>query len=316
MMVGGIDLGGTKIEACLFDASLKPVASRRIATPRSSYAELVDSVGAQYEWLRCEAAIADLALGVGIPGVTEASTGICLASNLVATGKPLRQDLSRRLGFAVPFENDCKCFALSEANGGAGEGYETVFGLILGTGCGGGVCHRGRLAQGNNGLPGEVGHIGIPLGAAASLKLPLLHCACGRDGCYETLISGPGMAALARHLTDMVVSAEGIAEQAEAGNEELRQVLDAWLQLVCELLRTIQVTVDPDCIVLGGGLSRIKGVESKLSGQFLAHQVQGVRSPAILIAKYGDSSGVRGAAMLAVPDGRCADVANERLRQA
>ncbi len=316
MMFGGIDLGGTKIEACLFDADLKPVRSRRIATPRSSYAELIDCLDAQYEWLRGEAAVADLALGVGIPGVTEASTGICLAANLVATGKPLREDLSRRLGFLVPFENDCKCFALSETNGGAGEGYETVFGLILGTGCGGGVCHKGRLVQGNNGLPGEVGHIGIPLSTAVSLKLPLLHCACGRDGCYETLISGPGMVALARHLAGIGVPAEQIAEQAEAGSAELRQVLDGWLELVCELLRTIQVTVDPDCIVLGGGLSRIKGVESKLSRQFLAHHVQGVRTPAILTAKYGDSSGVRGAAMLAVSRERRADVAGERLRQA
>ena len=300
MMFGGIDLGGTKIEACLFDADLRPVKSRRIATPRHSYAELLDCLDAQYEWLRGEAAAADLALGVGLPGLTEASTGICRASNLVAMGEPLRQDLSRRLGFAVPFENDCKCFALSEANGGAGEGYETVFGLILGTGCGGGVCHRGRLVHGNNGLPGEVGHIGIPLSTAVSLKLPLLRCACGRDGCYETLVSGPGMAALARHLTGVVVPTEEIAKRAEAGNQELQQVLEAWLQLVCELLRTIQVTIDPDCIALGGGLSRIKGVESKLSREFAAHKVQGLRSPVILSARHGDSSGARGAAMLAV----------------
>jgi predicted NBD/HSP70 family sugar kinase len=316
MMFGGIDLGGTKVEACLFDADLKPVRSRRVATPRSSYAELVDCLVGQYEWLRDAAAGADLALGVGLPGVTEAATGLCLAANLVAAGKPLRQDLSRRLGFAVPFENDCKCFAFSEANGGAGEGYGTVFGLILGTGCGGGVCRRGRLVLGRNGLPGEVGHIGIPLGTAVSLDLPLLHCACGRDGCYETLLSGPGMAALARHRTGRAVPAEAIAEQAEAGDADLQRVLDGWLHLACELLRTIQVTVDPDCIVLGGGLSRIKGLEAKLSRQFVVHQVQGLVSPAILPARYGDSSGVRGAAMLAVSRVRDVAGANDRIRQA
>ena len=145
---GGIDLGGTKIEACLFDSDLNALCRRRTSTPRDSFQALVDALVDQYGWLRAQADMPDLAVGVGIPGLVESGTGLALTSNLPSTGKPLRSGLSHRLGLAVPMENDCKCFALSEANGGAGEGFETVFGLILGTGCGGGVCHRGRLVRG------------------------------------------------------------------------------------------------------------------------------------------------------------------------
>jgi len=300
-MFGGIDLGGTKIEACLFSVDLEPITSRRIATPRSSYPELIDAIAAQYDWLRTAAAVRDLPLGVGVPGIVERPTGLSKAVNLVAYGKPLHDDLSRRLNFPVPVENDCRCFALSEANGGAGQTYETVFGLILGTGCGGGVCYKGKLVAGTNGVAGEVGHIALPMNAAPPVQLPLLRCACGRFGCYETLAAGPGMTALARELIGVEVDPEKIAAEAAAGNQGLQHVFDAWLDIVCELLRTIQLNTDPGCIVLGGGLSRIEGVAELLKDRFTSHSIEGVCGPAILAARYGDSSGVRGAAMLAAP---------------
>jgi predicted NBD/HSP70 family sugar kinase len=298
-MFGGIDLGGTKIEACLFDADLAPLSRRRVATPRQSFDDLLDAMVDQYEWLRAEAGASMLPVGVGIPGLIERSTGLSLTSNLPATNRPLYEELSRRLGFAVPVDNDCKCFALSEANGGAGEGYDTVFGLILGTGCGGGVCHRGELVQGHNGLPGEVGHFGIAMNAAPQATLPMRHCNCGRYGCYETLVSGPGLTALAKALTGQDLSPAQIAGGAAAGDRNLAEVLSVWADIVGELLRTIQGTVDPDCIVLGGGLSRIEGVAGLLLGRVQDHFIGGMRHPAIVVARHGDSSGVRGAAMLA-----------------
>ncbi len=303
-MFAGIDLGGTKIEACLFNADLDPVLSRRIATPATSYPELVDALIAQYEWL-CARAASDLGhrgtlpLGIGIPGVIDRQTGLSKTANLRADGMPLRDDLSRRLGFAVPIENDCKCFALSEANGGAGAGYTTVFGLILGTGCGGGVCHHGKLVTGRNGLPGEVGHVGFPAHHPALRALPALVCGCGRIGCFETLVSGPGLRALALHLTGRETSPENIATGASGGDSALRQVFDTWLDILSELVHMLQLTIDPDCIVLGGGLSRIDGIVGLLADRFNLHRLQGMEAPVLLTARFGDSSGARGAAMLA-----------------
>ncbi len=298
-MFGGIDLGGTKIEACLFDDTLARVTARRVPTPRYSYPDLLDALVDQYRWLCDVAGEAYLPFGIGIPGLIDPTTGLSLTSNLPAMGMPLRDELSRRLGFAVPVKNDCKCFALSEANGGAGAGFETVFGLILGTGCGGGVCYRGELVEGSSGLPGEVGHTGISISAAQGRSLPLLRCNCGRVGCYETLVSGPGMTALARSLLNVERQPEQIVAGALAGDPALEQVLQVWADLVCELLRTIQGTIDPDCVVLGGGLSQIRGIEARLSEFLSSHQITGARAPAIFVAAFGDSSGVRGAAMLA-----------------
>ena len=303
-MFGGIDLGGTKIEACLFDSELEPVLSRRIATPATSYTELVDAVIDQYHWLRARARTdlglrGALPLGIGIPGVIDRQSGLSKTANLPANEMPLRDDLTRRLGFAVPIENDCKCFALSEATGGAGAGYATVFGLILGTGCGGGVCHHGRLVTGRNGLPGEVGHIGLPAHHPALRALPALTCGCGRIGCFETLVSGPGMRALALHLTGTGTSPEEIAFGAAGGDPAMCLVFDTWLDVLCELVHTIQLTNDPDCIVLGGGLSRIAGIVGRLTDRFARHRLQGVEAPEFLAARFGDSSGVRGAAILA-----------------
>jgi predicted NBD/HSP70 family sugar kinase len=303
-MYGGIDLGGTKIEACLFDANLVPLKSRRIATPSTSYPALVDALVAQYNWLRTLACtdfahIGDLPFGIGIPGLIDPHSGLSRTANLPASGMPLRADLERRIGFSIPIENDCKCFALSEATGGAGAGFETLFGLILGTGCGGGICHQGRLVAGHNGLPGEVGHIGLPAYRKALRDVPALLCGCGRTGCFETVVSGPGMRALAHHLTGADISAERIVALASSGDDAMRRVYDTWLNVLCELLDVIQLTIDPDCIVLGGGLSRINGLAADLSHRFALRRLEGAEGPTILAAKFGDSSGVRGAAMLA-----------------
>jgi predicted NBD/HSP70 family sugar kinase len=297
-MFGGIDLGGTKIEAGLFNAEMEPIASRRVATPRS-YPALIDALALQYGWMLETAAVDQLPLGIGIPGQVDRESGLSLTANLPAHGKPLRSDLSRRLGFAITVENDCKCFALSEANGGAGAGYDTVFGLILGTGCGGGVCRNGRLVLGANDLPGEIGHVGVPARFVVAAGLPLLTCGCGRIGCYETLVSGPGLSALARIRTGATMRPDAIAAAAAGGDPAMQSVIELWLDLMSELLNLIQVAIDPNCIVLGGGLSRIAHLEEWLAARFPWCGMVAVGPPAIVTARYGDSSGVRGAAMLA-----------------
>jgi predicted NBD/HSP70 family sugar kinase/fructoselysine-6-P-deglycase FrlB-like protein len=294
---GAIDLGGTKIEACLFDARLETLERRRSATP-DSYPALLDALVEAAGWLRTQAGGA-LPVGVGLPGLIDPRTGVSLTANLAATGHTLAADLSARLGQEVPVGNDCKCFALSEANGGAGEGFSTVFGLILGTGIGGGVCRDGRLVMGYNGLPGEVGHIALPAQLIAAHGLPVLPCGCGRAGCYETLASGPGLERLARHLAGVEAAPARIAAGAAAGEADMAAVFAVWLDLLAELLHTVQLTVDPDCVVLGGGLSRIEGLPARLAEAFARRHLPGVRAPAIVAARHGDASGVRGAAMLA-----------------
>lgn len=294
---GAIDVGGSKIEAALFGEDLKPLHKRRIDTPAESYEALLAAIVEQADWLGGQTR--DLAaIGIGLPGLVDAETGLAFTANLPATGRRLGADLSARLGRKVPVENDCKCFALSEANGGAGAGFRTVFGLILGTGVGGGVCVAGRLARGLNGLPGEVGHFGLPAERLARYGLPLVACGCGRIGCYETYVSGPGLSRIAAHVTGRAATPGEVAGAA-AGDAGMRKVREIWLDLACELVHAVQLTIDPDCVVLGGGLSRMAGLADDLAAAFAAHKLPGVRSPAFRIAQHGDASGTRGAAILA-----------------
>lgn len=294
---GAIDVGGTKIEACLFNGKLEVLERRRLPTAKGSYDELLQALDGAVAWLD-DTAGTKVALGVGLPGLIDPATGLSMTSNLPATGHTLSADLSARIGRTIPVENDCKCFALSEANGGAGDGYRTVFGLIIGTGVGGGVCIDGKLVVGHNGLPGEVGHFGLPAELVRRHDLPILACGCGRTGCYETLLSGPGMARIARHLTGTEIDSATIVARAAAGDTAMRQVLDIWFEILGELIHTIQLTIDADCVVIGGGLSNIHGLTPTLSRTFARLMLPGVRQPAFATARFGDASGVRGAAML------------------
>lgn len=294
---GALDVGGTKIEARLFDNRLEVLDRQRFPTAKGSYDELLAAIGSAVTWLD-QTAGTKVALGVGLPGLIDPATGISMTSNVPATGHTLSADLSARIGRAIPVENDCKCFALSEANGGAGEGYRTVFGLILGTGVGGGVCVDGKLVVGHNGLPGEVGHFGLPAELVQRHGLPILACGCGRTGCYETLLSGPGMARIAKHVAGEDVDSATIVARAAAGDAAMTRVLDIWFDILAELVHTIQLTIDADCLVIGGGLSNIHDLAPTLSRTFALRMLPGVRQPAFATARFGDSSGVRGAAML------------------
>ena len=291
---GAIDVGGTKIEACLFDAALNPVKRRRTPTPVGDYESLVAAIIDSAKWLEEESG-GDLPIGLGLPGLVDPRTGISKTANIPASGRPLRADLMRRLGKQVPVENDCKLFALSEARSGAGARFQTVFGLVLGTGVGGGLCRNGRLASSLNGLAGEVGHIGLPTALVQRHGLPILRCGCGREGCYETLASGPGIVRLTEHMCGSLPG----APQKVFEDEEFSRARDVWFDIVAELLFTIQLTVDPDCVVLGGGLCHAPGIVERLTSTLAARLLGGARAPVIAVAQHGDASGVRGAAMLA-----------------
>lgn len=293
---GGMDVGGTKIESCLFDEQFRPLERRRIETACATYEELLDCIVGEARWLDARAGGA-VDLGVGLPGLVDHTTGRALTSNLPATGRPLREDLIARLGRSVAMANDCKCFALSEANGGAGEGAETTLGLILGTGVGGGVTRQGRLVLGHNDLPGELGHLGIPGRLVIEWGLPILPCGCGRAGCYETLVSGPGLVRLARRHGAPDRSPAEIARLAGTGDAAMAAALREWLTLLAELIHTAQCTIDMDCVVLGGGLSRIPDVAQMLSSAYRTLRIAG-RETRFAVARFGDASGTRGAAML------------------
>ena len=296
-LFGGMDVGGSKIETCLFDDRFRPLERRRVETACTTYEELLDRIVGEARWLDSRAGGA-VDLGIGLPGLVDHS-GRALTSNLPATGRPLRADLVAKLGRSVAMANDCKCFALSEAKGGAGEGCETTLGLILGTGVGGGVTHHGRLVLGHNDLPGELGHLGIPGWLAAESKLPLLPCGCGRIGCYETLVSGPGLARLAARHGGTGRSPAQIARLASEGDASMAAAMREWLSLLAELIHTAQCTIDMGCVVLGGGLSRIPEVAKMLAQVYGGRRICG-RETRFAVARFGDASGTRGAAMLLI----------------
>lgn len=297
-MFGGIDLGGTKIEACLHDADLNPLTRHRVPTP-PRYDDLIEAVLAQIAWLRQEAGRPDLPVGLGLPGLIDRRNGQFFAANVNVTGQRVADDLARHLGEPIPVENDCKCFVLSEAHGGAGQGARTVCGLIFGTGVAGGLCIDGTLHQGASGLTGEIGHIGLPATLVSEMRLPLMRCGCGRTGCYETLLAGPGLPHIAAALGLPAHDGAGLARALAQGAPEAEQILQGWARIAAELVHAVQLFADPDCLVLGGGLSKLPGLPDRLGDALEQVRLPIGGRPRILPARFGDSSGVRGAALLA-----------------
>lgn len=298
MTTYGVDVGGTKIEAKAFAADWTELRSRRVPTP-DTYDALLAAVSGMVDWLR-EGRRDPVRIGFGLPGYVDPATGESLTTNIDASGRGLRRDLAAIPGLDPVFENDCNCFALSEAVLGAGRDHRTVIGLILGTGVGGGIVTDGRLLAGKRGVVGEFGHIGIPATLSSRYSLPMVTCGCGRIGCYETLASGRGLPRLCEALTGKVAGGREIASLAAAGDVAMGRVLDVWTEIVAELISAIQCVADPDCIVLGGGLSGIAGIEDRLRHATAPILLPAISKPAILRAEGGDSSGTRGAALLTI----------------
>ena len=293
----GVDLGGTKTEALALDDAGRELRRVRIPTPQQDYPGTVRGIVSLVEDLERELGVRGT-VGVGIPGTIVAGTGLVKNANSTwLNGQPLQRDLSVALARDVRCANDANCFAISEATDGAAVGAEVVFGVILGTGCGGGVVVKGALLTGPNGLAGEWGHTALPW--ASGDEWPGPHCYCGRRGCLETWISGPAFERDFERVTGRSLRGAEIVAAADRGDREADQALVRLEDRIARGLSSVVDIIDPDVIVLGGGLSRIDrlysgGISSRLRDYGFGG---GIETP-IRRNLHGDSSGVRGAAWL------------------
>lgn len=289
----GVDFGGTKIEAAALDGRGEVVSRRRAANPRvygqslRVVRELVEAVEREAGGERVEQ------IGVGAPGSISPSSGVIRNANSTwLNGRALDRDLTAALERAVRVANDANCLALSEATDGAGQGERVVFGLILGTGVGGGLCVDGRLVEGRNGIAGEIGH--APLPWASTGEHPGPACWCGRRGCMETWLSGGAFAREygAGH------TAELVAAKLRAGDARAKLVFDRYVERLGRLIALICDIVDPDVFVIGGGMSNVHELYDLLPAAAAPHIFADTAAVRVRPARHGDSSGVRGAAWL------------------
>ena len=298
----GIDLGGTKIEGLALDSTGAELARLRIPTPQHDYAATVRAIAELVQQLELRAGFpsdgAPATVGVGIPGTIVRATGLVKNANSTwLIGQPLERDLSHALARPVLCANDANCLAVSEATDGAAAGAELVFAVILGTGCGGGIAVNGQVRVGPNGLSGEWGHNPLPWPTADELPGP--PCYCGQRGCIETWISGTGLASDHRRVTGHPLTGPQIVAAAAAGDAAAEASLVRLEDRIGRALAGVINLLDPDVIVLGGGLSKLDRLYAHLPALIARHLFGGgALATPVLRAKHGDASGVRGAAWL------------------
>ena len=292
----GVDLGGTKIEIAALDAAGNQRLRRRVATPQGDYAATLATIAALVGAAESELGERG-SVGVGIPGAESADSGLIKnASSTCLIGKPLRRDLQTLLGCEIRVANDANCFALSEAIDGAGQGEEVVFGVILGTGVGGAIVVGERVLSGVNRIAGEWGHNPLPYPKEETLPPP--RCYCGRQGCVETWLSGPSLAAdHARHGGE-TLTAQQIAARAETGDARCAATLSRYHRRLAKSLAQVINIVDPAVIVLGGGISNIDSLYTAVPAQWDEYIFSDRVHTQLRRNQHGDSSGVRGAAWL------------------
>lgn len=292
----GVDLGGTKIEAIALDDTGAVLCRRRIATPAGDYSGTLSAI-AELVFAVEQEAKATGSVGIATPGSLSLKTGLIRNSNSTAlNGKPLDRDISRILKRPIRIENEANCFALSEAIDGAAQGAESVFGVILGTGVGGGLIVRQRVVVGRNRIAGEWGHNPMPWPEPD--ESPGRRCYCGQSGCIETFLSGPAIARQFRAATARELSAREIARDADAGDEQARVVIEKFEERLARALAHVVNIFDPHVIVLGGGLSNIERLYRTLPRLIPIHVFSDAFDTPIVPPVHGDSSGVRGAAWL------------------
>ena len=296
----GVDLGGSKIEAAALCPEGRVRARRRRPTPAGDYRGTIAAIGELVVAIESEIG-ARATVGIGIPGTIVGATGLVKNANSTwLNHRPLGRDVERALGRPVRFANDANCFALSEASDGAAAGSSSVFGVILGTGVGGGIVIDGRLLVGANAIAGEWGH--NPLPAPRPDELPGPACYCGRAGCIETFLSGPGLAADHRRHGGEDIAAPQIAAQAAAGDAACGATLDRYADRLARALAGIINVLDPEAIVLGGGLSALASLYEEVPRRWGRHILSDTILTRLLPPLHGDASGVRGAAWLWPPD--------------
>ena len=292
----GVDIGGSKMEIAALDEAGAELVRRRESAPRGGYAQAVGAI-AQFV-LEAEREVgAPCTVGIGTPGAVSRTTGVLKNAYASAlNGMPVKPDLERLLGREVRFANDANCFALSEAVDGAAKGAGIVFGVILGTGVGGGVVVDGRALEGANAICGEWGHNSLPWPAPEEMPGP--RCACGRDGCIEAFLSGPGLARDHLLATGEARAPADIAARAEAGDRGCALTLERYEGRLARALASVINLLDPEVIVLGGGLSRIERLVRNVPARWRSHVYSDGVVTRLVRAAHGDASGVRGAARL------------------
>jgi fructokinase len=293
----GVDLGGTKIEVIALDERNETLVRRRLATPAGDYDGIVDAIADLVAGAERELGVR-ANVGIGTPGVASAETGLMKnANSTVLIGRAFQRDVEERLGRTVRMTNDANCFALSEAVDGAAAGANVVFGVILGTGVGGGIAVDGRILEGPNRIAGEWGH--NPLPWAHEDEMPGPRCYCGKHGCIETFLSGPGLRRAYRSAGGGEHAPTEIASRADAGDELALACMNRYADRLARGLAGVINILDPDVIVLGGGVSNILRLYEDVPALLRRYVFSDSVRTKIVRAVHGDSSGVRGAAMLA-----------------
>ncbi len=289
----GIDLGGTKIEIAALADDGAQLLRRRVHTPRGDYAATVVAIAGLVNDAERELR-QQCSVGIGIPGAESRVSGLIKNANSIwLIGRPLHSDLQKILQREVRLANDANCFALSEATDGAAAGAEVVFGVIIGTGVGGGIVVNGRVIAGANGIAGEWGHNRMPGDEAEAPT-----CYCGRTRCVETFLSGPGMARDHAAHGGAVLDAVEIAARAATGDTACEATLQRYEQRLARALAQVVNILDPDAIVLGGGLSNLNRLYAHVPKLWTEHVFSDHVATRLLKNKHGDASGVRGAAWL------------------
>jgi fructokinase len=292
----GIDLGGSKIEAIALDPAGNELLRRRVETPRGDYAATVEAI---YSLVRDfeDQTRERCTVGIGIPGTVSPATGLVKNANSTwLIGHPFAEDLAASLSRDVRLENDANCFALSEARDGAGAGAHVVFGVIVGTGTGGGIVVNGDVLKGPNAIAGEWGHNPLPWPDRDELPGPA--CYCGRLGCIETFLSGPGLIRDYRERTGETLAPPAIAARAANGDAKAEECLQRYDHRMARALASVINVLDPDVIVLGGGMSNLERLYTNVPGLWNRYVFSDAVTTRLVRAVHGDSSGVRGAAWL------------------
>lgn len=304
-MYYGFDVGGTKIEFGAFNQKLERVATERVPTPGGDYSALLEALKSLVEKYDAEFGEKGT-IGIGIPGIESVDDGSVLTSNVpAAKGKKLRADLEALVGRPVKIENDANCFALSEAMDEEHQGQETVLGLILGTGFGGGIINNGHIISGGSHVAGELGHTRMPIDAwfhldnsVDGIDAPLFDCGCDNKGCIDNYLSGRGFEQLYQHYYGESVKAIDIINNYQQGEAKAVEHVDRFMELLAICLGNIFTAFDPQVVVLGGGLSNFELIYEEMPKRVKKHLMAVAKVPTIIKAKHGDSGGVRGAAFL------------------
>ena len=291
----GIDLGGTKTEVLVIDAERQPLYRERFPTPADDYAAILAAIGDEFSRARARFG-ADLTPGIGIPGALSPRSGLLRNSNTQClNGRPFGRDLEKLLNREVRIENDANCFALSEALGGVARGYRVVFGVIIGTGTGGGLVVDGKLLNGPHSISGEWGHNPLPWRREDDA---VVTCYCGKQGCIETFLSGPGLARSYQARFGEARDSAAIVAAAARGEQSCIDTMERYYDQLARSLAHLINIIDPDAIVFGGGMSNVDSIYPEVATRLGDYVFSDFVETPLLKAEHGDSSGVFGAALL------------------